>query len=103
MKFETCRSIPADHPSLAGHFPGAPIVPAVVVLDEVAAALAKWRPEVEIIGIEMAKFLAPVRPGQALTILFEADTEAAGHVDVTCRIDDRTLVQGRLLIRRRPS
>src|SRR5207248_713819 len=39
MTFETSRRIPTDHPSLAGHFPNAPIAPGVVVLDEVAAAL----------------------------------------------------------------
>ncbi|MFL6515909.1 MAG: hydroxymyristoyl-ACP dehydratase [Chthoniobacterales bacterium] len=103
MKFETCRSIPAEHLSLPGHFPGAPIVPAVVVLDEIGAAIAEWQPEVEITGIAMAKFLAPLRPGETFAIELEAQTEAAGHVDVTCRMDDRILVQGRLLIRRRPS
>jgi 3-hydroxyacyl-[acyl-carrier-protein] dehydratase len=44
MSFEIRRAIPADHPSLAGHFPGAPVVPGVVILDEIAAALAEWRP-----------------------------------------------------------
>ncbi len=32
---ERVVTIPADHPSLPGHFPGRPIVPAVVILDEV--------------------------------------------------------------------
>src|SRR5437879_10590804 len=41
MSFEISRAIRADHPSLAGHFPGTPIVPGVVILDEVAAALAR--------------------------------------------------------------
>ena len=33
--FEIYRAIRTDHPSLAGHFPGNPIVPGVVILEEV--------------------------------------------------------------------
>jgi 3-hydroxyacyl-[acyl-carrier-protein] dehydratase len=33
-------TVPADHPSLAGHFPGAPVVPGVVVLDYALSRLA---------------------------------------------------------------
>jgi 3-hydroxyacyl-[acyl-carrier-protein] dehydratase len=103
MTFETSRSIPADHPSLPGHFPGAPIVPAVVVLDEIVAVLTEWRPEMELTGIGMAKFLSPLRPEQIFRIMFETDSDTDEHIDVTCRMDDRIIVQGRLLIRRRPS
>ena len=45
MTFEAIRLIRANHPSLPGHFPGAPLVPGVVILDEVIAALAEWRAE----------------------------------------------------------
>ena len=41
MTFEVRRMIGADHPSLPGHFPGAAIVPGVVILDEIVAALAR--------------------------------------------------------------
>ena len=37
MTFQATRIIRADHPSLPGHFPGAPLVPGVVILDEVIA------------------------------------------------------------------
>ena len=36
-------SIPADHPSLPGHFPGQPIVPGVVVLERVLEAVLTSR------------------------------------------------------------
>jgi 3-hydroxyacyl-[acyl-carrier-protein] dehydratase len=64
----TCR-IPADHPSLPGHFPGRPIVPGVVLLDEVVAAISAWqgRPFVPAV-FPAVKFLAPLAPEQSFTI-----------------------------------
>jgi 3-hydroxyacyl-[acyl-carrier-protein] dehydratase len=70
MSFEICRAIRADHPSLAGHFPGASIVPGVVILDEVAAALAEWRKDCQLTGIRAVKFVLPLKPEQPFTILF---------------------------------
>lgn len=37
VEFDFC--VPADHPSLPGHFPGRPIVPGVLLLDYVLQAL----------------------------------------------------------------
>jgi len=66
-------TIGLEHPALAGHFPGAPIVPGVLLLDEMVraaqtppgAAPGRWR-------IGTAKFLKPVRPGELLTLEQEA-------------------------------
>ena len=68
MTFEAIRLIRADHPSLPGHFPGAPLVPGVVILDEVIAALAEWQQNSQLSGIRMVKFLAPLQPEQTFTI-----------------------------------
>jgi 3-hydroxyacyl-[acyl-carrier-protein] dehydratase len=61
-------TVAASHPALEGHFPGAPIVPAVVLLDEMVRAIetqggagAGWR-------IGAAKFVKPVRPGELLSL-----------------------------------
>jgi 3-hydroxymyristoyl/3-hydroxydecanoyl-(acyl carrier protein) dehydratase len=96
MTFETSRRIPADHPSLAGHFPGSPIVPGVVVLDEVAAALTQRRKGSRLIGISFVKFLTPIKPGQSFTIQFDAPENA--QIDFCCRVDGRVVVEGRLEI-----
>ena len=101
MTFEVHRTIPADHPSLAGHFPGAPIVPAVVILDEVAAALTEWQNDSRIAEISTVKFLAPLQPEQPFTILLSAREEVDDQFNFSCRTGDRTIVQGRLLARRR--
>ena len=55
--------IPADHPSLPGHFPGRPIVPGVVLLDCVIASAERWlqRP-LSLRALPQAKFVAPLLP-----------------------------------------
>src|SRR5205809_396830 len=65
-------TIGAEHPALAGHFPGAPILPGVLLLDEMLRAVEqerscagmRWR-------IGAAKFVKPVRPGETLTLEHE--------------------------------
>jgi len=68
----TTLTITAEHPALAGHFPGAPIVPGVLLLDEMVRAVEekggalhpRWR-------IGTAKFVKPVHPGETLTFEHE--------------------------------
>jgi 3-hydroxymyristoyl/3-hydroxydecanoyl-(acyl carrier protein) dehydratase len=62
--------VPADHPSLAGHFPGNPIVPAVVLLDRVLAAIQAQRP-CTLQSIPGVKFLQPVRPDERIDLHIE--------------------------------
>ena len=77
--------IAADHPAFDGHFPGTPILPGAVLLDEalrfieadLALDLSEWQ-------IATAKFLERVRPGDALTI--EHSGAANGLVRFTVRI-----------------
>jgi 3-hydroxyacyl-[acyl-carrier-protein] dehydratase len=95
MTFEATRIIRADHPSLPGHFPGAPLVPGVVILDEVIAAVAEWRENSQLSGIRMVKFLAPLQPEQAFTIFLSARNKDA-EVNFCCRAEDRVIVEGQL-------
>lgn len=55
--------IPESHPALPGHFPGRPIVPGVVLLDQVVALAETWlhRP-MRVASIRQVKFLAPLLP-----------------------------------------
>lgn len=67
MDESTTLTIEAGHPALAGHFPGAPVLPGVVLLDEIVRAAESgtgsghWR-------IAAAKFVRPVRAGETLTL-----------------------------------
>lgn len=56
--------IPPDHPCLPGHFPGYPLVPGVVLLEEAASLLLQVRPGQRVAGYPVAKFTRPVLPGE---------------------------------------
>ena len=98
MSFEVLRLIHADHPSLPGHFPGAPLVPGVVILDEVVAALDEWRQNLQLSGIRSVKFLAPLKPEQPFTISLFGASGDAGEVSFCCRAEERVIVEGRLAV-----
>lgn len=91
--FRRALQIDAAHPAMAGHFPGNPIVPGVVVLERVAAALRAWRGErVEKLD---AKFVQPLRPGEAAMIALDADG-ARVRFEVT-GVEGKLLARGTLL------
>ena len=60
-----------DHPSLPGHFPGRPIVPGVVVLDWVIAAIEAAHGGIGALRLPQAKFLQPLLPGETARIDIE--------------------------------
>lgn len=98
MNFETSCLIPPEHPSLAGHFPGAPIVPGVVILDEIAAVCGQWGKNYQLTGIPSVKFIAPVNAGQSFAVAFTSVKTSQNQIDFCCRIEGRVVVEGRLEI-----
>jgi 3-hydroxymyristoyl/3-hydroxydecanoyl-(acyl carrier protein) dehydratase len=98
MRFEVLRLIDSDHPSLPGHFPSAPLVPGVVILDEVAAVVDECWQNSQLSGIRGVKFLAPLKPGQLFTIALAAASEGDGEITFCCRAGERVIVEGRLAV-----
>lgn len=60
--------IPADHAAFAGHFPGRPIVPGVLILDQALSFAQRLLPESRW-QIVQGKFLRPVGPGAQLQFI----------------------------------
>lgn len=84
--------VPSDHPCLPGHFPGNPIVPAVLLLELVLDAVhacrgRQWR----LSRLIESKFLLPLRPDETFEIVLRmADT----RLDWRCERDAHLLAQG---------
>ncbi|MHB1074932.1 hypothetical protein [Thiobacillus sp.] len=87
--------VPADHPAFPGHFPGRPIVPGVVLLDQailfaeklLGKAGAHWQ-------IGNAKFLSPVGPAE--TLVFSLQTTPRGSIVFTVKSGTRDVASGSL-------
>ncbi|MDB5873450.1 MAG: hypothetical protein JWQ07_2892 [Ramlibacter sp.] len=61
LEFDFC--VAADHPSLPGHFPGRPIVPGVLLLDNVLQALLRLTGR-DVTHLQQVKFTSALLPGE---------------------------------------
>jgi len=85
--------IAADHPAFAGHFPGRPIVPGVVLLDHALHAIGQATGlPVEGGQLGQAKFLNPVGPDSELAVRFE--TSPTGSIRFEVRQGETKVASG---------
>lgn len=75
--------IAANHPAYAGHFPGMPITPGVVLLDEAMQRIAACEGlSLRQCRINSAKFLKPVLPGARLTVQYDCRPNGAVNFEI---------------------
>jgi 3-hydroxyacyl-[acyl-carrier-protein] dehydratase len=90
--------IPSDHPAFEGHFPGAPIVPGVVLLDGALHAMAAdLGLALEGCTLTAVKFKSVVRPGQPVTVHFVRTEPALVRFELAS--DGRPVASGTLALR----
>lgn len=83
------------HPCLTGHFPGRPIVPAVVLLEKVADAFEAEQRGMRVAGVSESKFARPVLPDQPFAI--HLGELRADRVAFEIRTAAGTAARGRLI------
>lgn len=89
--------IAADHPAFAGHFPGMPIVPGVVLLDEALHAIgATIGVDLSACQISSVKFLSPVSPAEPVAVSYEISANRALRFDITS--SDRKVATGSIRV-----
>ncbi|EIL98283.1 hydroxymyristoyl-ACP dehydratase [Rhodanobacter thiooxydans] len=89
--FVQALRVGVEHPALPGHFPGAPLVPGVLLLEQVALALRAWRGQ-RLGCVLEAKFAAPLQPDE--TAQLQLTMADASRVRFEIRRDGMVLARG---------
>jgi len=104
------KNVTGSEEFFEGHFPGAPVMPGVLIMESLAQAAGIWllkraedprRVEVHVLGIDDAKFRRPVIPGDQLRL----DVRVLHRRGALCRVKgevrvgDQRVAEARLLLR----
>ena len=95
---EFAFSIPDNHPSLSGHFPGNPIVPGVLLLDQLIHEIA-MRAACEVTHFPWVKFKAPLQPQEAAHACIRIrESKGMFSINVVESRESRLIVEGAVVL-----
>jgi 3-hydroxyacyl-[acyl-carrier-protein] dehydratase len=78
------------HATARGHFPGRPIIPGALLLDEVVSAIAISSP----FSVRVVKFLAPLRHGEALELHWRGEDDGTVRFEIRRPAQDDAVLTG---------
>lgn len=88
--------VPLNHAAFAGHFPGTPILPGVVLLDVALNIIAEtYQLTLDECEIGSVKFLSPVSPGD--TLAFHHERLTSGTIRFEIRSAETLVASGTIL------
>ena len=91
---------PASHPCGAGHFPGNPIIPGALLLDQALACIAADLSIVNAVWhVKSAKFPQPARPGNV--VLASYTLSPGGEIRFECTVSGNKVLSG--IARKQPA
>ncbi len=108
------KNVTGSEDFFEGHFPGAPVMPGVLLMESLAQAAGLWLLErapdpsgleVHVVGIDQAKFRRPAVPGDHLRLDVRVLHQRGGLCRVRGEIhcDGHRVAEGRLLLQIRES
>ncbi|MBW4024540.1 MAG: hypothetical protein HIU92_15680 [Proteobacteria bacterium] len=86
--------VPDAHPTASGHFPGRPVIPGALLLDEAAQAIAGAAAGP--VCFRAVKFIAPARHGEPLELRWRAHDNGVVTFEFRRPGQEKSIVAGTL-------